>query len=209
MITKQRFYFSLVFLLSVLASCSKSTGGTNLLDQIKDDAFKKYCLWSMDINEDGVLSEEEVQPITCIMLSGKEKITEGGVKTVEGIEIFKRLTDDFITNNPELKTIDLSKNTRLVQAFLWNNSGLKNVNFSGCVALERVEIDGSLIEVIDLSNSPELEFFQFPDCTALREIIISSVQEQRRHTPHPNAPENMILQFVTNMDMSKIKITVK
>ena len=202
----------LLFILPLLCfcvSCSKtSKESTNLLPKIEDALFQKYSLWKFDINDDGILTEEEVLPITSIDLNGAETITKGGVESVKGIEIFKRLTDAFILQNPKLTTMDLSKNTRLLQVVAYKNN-LKSIDISGCIYLENLEVQDNHLEVIDISNCPNLRWFQFSNNFELKEIIMSELQDKRRKTPRPNEPNTMELIMGTNLDMDSIKITIK
>ena len=192
------------------ASCSKpSEESTNLLNKIEDPVFQRYCLWSMDINEDGFLSEEEVLPITQVMLNSLETVTKGGVASVKGIEIFKRLTDAFISSNPNLTSMDLSKNTRLYQVCA-NNNALKSIDISGCVNLEYLEVQNNHLEVIDISNCPILKRFIFSNNPELKEVILSQEQDRRRKTPRPGEPYTMELIMNPNLDnLEGVKITIK
>lgn len=196
-------------LLCFCVSCSKSSEeSTNLLPKIEDAVFQKYSLWKFDINDDGILTEEEVLPVTQIDLNGAETLTKGGVESVKGIEIFKRITDAFILQNPKLTTMDLSKNARLLQIVAYKNN-LKSIDISGCIYLEDLDVQDNHLEVIDISNCPNLRWFQFSNNLELKEIIMSELQDKRRKTPRPNDPYTMELIMRTNLDMESIKITIK
>lgn len=127
---------------------------------------------------------------------------------MKGIEIFKRITDAFILQNPKLTTMDLSKNARLLQIVAYKNN-LKSIDISGCIYLEDLDVQDNHLEVIDISNCPNLRWFQFSNNLELKEIIMSELQDKRRKTPRPNDPYTMELIMRTNLDMESIKITIK
>ena len=122
-----------------------------LYNYLKDTRF--------DTDQDGYLSNEELEKITQISLSG--------VTTLKGIEHLTSLTSLRITNAPKLYSLDLSKNTSLKTLDLsgvpnlislnCNNTSISTLDLSGKIWLSELECVNTNIPALNLHNNPFMD----------------------------------------------------
>lgn len=106
----------------------------------EDENFKACVL------ETGFENAEDVKELRC---------RKRQIESLAGIEYFTELTLLDITRN-RVSELDLSKNSKLEEAFLGNNE-LESLSVSGCAALNYLEAFINNLESVDLSNNPLLE----------------------------------------------------
>ena len=122
-----------------------------LYNYLKDTGF--------DTDQDGYLSNEELEKITQISLSG--------VTTLKGIEHLTSLTSLRITNAPKLYSLDLSKNTSLKTLDLsgvpnlislnCSNTSISTLDLSGKIWLSELECVNTNIPALNLHNNPFMD----------------------------------------------------
>ncbi|MBR6581033.1 MAG: leucine-rich repeat domain-containing protein [Ruminococcus sp.] len=119
-----------------------------------DENFRKFVKNYYDKDDDGVLSTEEIEPVTEMTLIdyiGHSKIE---VSDLKGIEYFTNLELlDCHTQN--LKELDLSRNTSL-KALDCRENQLTTLDLSNNTALTSLKCDNNQLTELDLSNNTEL-----------------------------------------------------
>ncbi|MBR1560548.1 MAG: Ig-like domain-containing protein, partial [Clostridia bacterium] len=117
-----------------------------------DEGFRAYIADNVDLDGDSVLSDAEIAEATRFEFYDGDGYP---IKSLAGIEHFPEL---LILNvgDREVKTLDLSKNAKLVELRLWSN-GLESLNVTGCPALEDLSIEYNQITELDLSGNPRLQ----------------------------------------------------
>ena len=95
-----------------------------------DRTFRKYVKGQFDIDNNGSLSEQEIQQAKMI------HCTDMGIETLKGIEYFTELQGLYCTNN-KLKNLDISKNTKL-QYLECSKNFIKELDISNCLQILRV-----------------------------------------------------------------------
>lgn len=116
------------------------------------DAIFRNWLLSQDYGSDGVLTAAEIATVTKINVSEKIHTT-----SLKGIEFFTALTE-LNCNLIGLKTLDLSKNTKLISLSCYGNQ-LTSLNVTRCSALKTLKCHGNLLKALDVSG-----------CTTLTEL---------------------------------------
>ena len=94
----------------------------------EDEHLRDYISYQYDDNQDGYLSEDEINAATLIDYSFKGEGKE--LTSLKGIEYLTELTGVFAMGN-KLTTLDLSKNTKLTVVNVACNE-LTSINVSGC-----------------------------------------------------------------------------
>ena len=112
-----------------------------------DENFRTYLL-SETYGADGKLTEEEVQSITMLSISGK------GIKNLKGIEYFTALQYLYCYNN-SLTSIDVSKNIELVTLSCYNNQ-LTELDLSKNTKLGQLICYTNSLTSLDLSKNKKL-----------------------------------------------------
>lgn len=120
---------------------------------IKDTKFRDFCLdQAFNANGDDVLTSEEVCDVAVLNISDKQ------IADLSGIENFAKLTTLNCSNNT-LKTMDLSKNTLLVDLDCSDNV-LESLDVSKLTKLEKLDCSNNSDDkftTLDVSNLPMLD----------------------------------------------------
>ncbi|MCF0105308.1 MAG: hypothetical protein HUJ53_00950, partial [Holdemanella sp.] len=117
--------------------------GINFTDAI----FRSYLSDYYDWNEDGYLSEEEINEVTYIDVCGDDYIN---IQALDGLKYF-----------PELVQI------------CCNDTKITSLDLSDAVNVKAVTGSNSLLETVNLTKNGDLEKIDFSDCTNLKSIDLS------------------------------------
>ena len=93
--------------------------------EFKDPVFESYLLGLYDADGNGIISYKEAKVIVELDLSGM------GLTSVDGLNAMTNLEKLVIKNNPNIKAIDLSRNSKLHYLDV-SGTGLSEVNITGC-----------------------------------------------------------------------------
>lgn len=117
-----------VFWQLLLAGCGSSTlpKVDDVCSVMDDICFMKYCYASFDANEDGKVSMAEANAVSFIDCA----IIADELVSLKGIEYFSNLTSISCEDSENIKTIDLSRNNKIVR--------IPDNAFSGCLSLESI-----------------------------------------------------------------------
>lgn len=163
---KPKYYY--IYIISIvlgLISCDKENDPwkeppappeqMDVLTKIADPVFKDWILKNMnsfDIDKDGKLSEKEAGAVKNINLNSSY------LKTLQGIEYFTGIEYLDCANN-ELKSLDLSRNTKL--AFLdCRFNQLEELNIKQNLALTHVYCNNNRLKVLHVENKEGLQYLQ-------------------------------------------------
>ena len=111
--------------------------------------FRKYISTNFDINNDGILSSDEITNISSINVNGNQNIT-----SVQGIEYFPNLRN-LNCANTGITSIDVSKNIALEELGCYRTS-ISSLDLSKNVALRYLYCNNTNIASLDLSKNTEL-----------------------------------------------------
>ena len=157
--------------------------------EFKDIHVLQALLPIMDENGDGRISQKEVNDVRDLYLSGM------GILSFDEISYFQNL--EFLhLNDNQLTSIDVSKNTALIDLRLCNNQ-LTSIDVSKNTALECLELSGNQLTSIDVSKN-----------TALRSLSLSDNQLTSIDVSKNTALDYLILSGnqLRIIDLSKNKI---
>ncbi len=138
-------------------------------DDTNDDGFCDLCNWliisektfpdeefrniilsaEFDMNQDGLLSTEEIARVTNLWLEG------GGFTDLTGINYFTELTELDAQNN-NFTSLDLSGLTKLESLYLNANPNLESLNLTGCTALQYLYVNNNSLTTLDVSQNKAL-----------------------------------------------------
>ncbi len=123
-----------------------------------DETFRNIILSAeFDMNQDGLLSTEEIARVTNFWLEGR------GFTDLTGINYFTELTELDAQNN-NFTSLDLSGLTKLESLYLNANPNLESLNLTGCTALRGLY----------LTSCRNLATLNIQDCVALQYLDLSS-----------------------------------
>lgn len=143
----------LLLVISLALSCTKDN--VDYSAAITDGIFKQWCLTKFDLNDDGILSEQEVIKITDIDCSSL------GITALDGIEQFTNLLNLFCYGNP-IKNLDLSGNTKL-ESLYCQNCEIESINLSGLSRLRMLNAGGNQLTEINLQDLTNLRLLHISD----------------------------------------------
>lgn len=130
---------------------------TDVLTKIPDPVFKKYIednLSRYDQDKDGILSEAEAADIDKLDLDNWEE-DNPKIESLQGIEYFKGLRTLNCGWN-KITTIDLSKNTKLINLYCGNNN-LSVLDLSNNTQLMEVNCSNANLKKLDISKNASLK----------------------------------------------------
>lgn len=113
-------------------------------DVFPDPNFRHYLWTEVDSDPDGWLSELDVASAIMFDLSNKK------IKWLDGIEYFPNLMLLYCQNN-QLTSLDLSKNTELIQVFCYDNQ-LTSLDVSGNTKLEMLICNNNQLTSLHVSS---------------------------------------------------------
>lgn len=161
-----------------------------------DRFFRYYVKMSFDQNEDGKLSDKEIEKITEIDVGGDSDYQLGyeypAPTTLKGIEYFSNLKYIYasscalnkldVSHNRKLiflncmknnlKTLDVSKNAKLKELYCDSNK-LKKIQVAGNLNLEVLSISDNKIKKIDTSKLIKLQKL-YVDRNKLRKLNVGN-----------------------------------
>ena len=129
-------------------------GKTVFADSVKiseafpDRAFRDYVSSNIDSNGDGDLTDQERNAVDTIVVHAKE------IGSLEGIEYFPNLESLVCTDN-NIKTIDLSQNTRLKRLSCDGNK-IKELDLTHNVDMEMLDCNDKSLKKIDITGCTKL-----------------------------------------------------
>ena len=123
-----------------------------------DAKFRKYVLDNLDTNGDKKLSDTEIKAVTKLDVSGL------GIANLKGVEKFTALTELNASGN-KLKTVDVTKNTKLTYLNLSKNSLSGTLNLSKCTKLEIVIYSNNSLTKVTMPNKKYLKNLDYIDAS--------------------------------------------
>ncbi|MBE9488615.1 MAG: fimbrillin family protein [Bacteroidetes bacterium] len=129
--------------------------GVNDIINFKDKIFKSLLLNNPKVNiiSDDEISINEAKNIRELDISNKN------IESLEGIQYFENLSTFTCSNNPLLKSIDLSNNLNLFNLYCF--SGISSVNLNNNTKLVEVIFYDTKLTSLDLSNNKNLISFRY------------------------------------------------
>ncbi len=159
----------LCLLLTVLLTAALADVGIRET-HFPDENFRKY-LKTFDTDDDGRLSNDEINDMKVMDVSGLDIADLTGLRNIWAVEELdcsgNPLESLYLSQNPRLVTVRCDYTDRLEEIELGNNPNLKtlllrenrlsSLDLSYCPALEYLDVDGNRLTSLDLSRNPALE----------------------------------------------------
>lgn len=123
-----------------------------------DEQFRQYILDKIDTDKDEKLTAAEISAVKTIDASGL------GIADLKGIENFTAVTDLFVANN-NLKTVDLTKNTKIAYLNLSNNSLTGTLNLSKCTKLRVIKYSDNKLTKVTMPAKKYLQNLDYVDAS--------------------------------------------
>lgn len=142
-------------------------------EHFPDKLFRDYIKKYIDVNSDGLLSQEEVLNTTMISID-KSNQEYNSIKDLKGIEIFSNLEKIYCIYT-SLERIDVSNNYKLNTLQLID-SEISNVDLSRNIELEDLICSSSNIKELDISNNAKLKYLDCSD-TEITKLDVSKNTE--------------------------------
>lgn len=123
----------------------------------EDANFKAYIVANFDKDNDGEISYEEARDVTRITINTNNISSLVGIEYMINLQYIRCMgvgKGDGIAG--ELKSIDLSKNTKLYYINVSSNP-LSSLDVSNNTKLQQLYCDKNNLSSLDISNNPELE----------------------------------------------------
>ena len=142
--------FLALMMLFIMVSCACADVEISAAN-FPDNIFRAYVRETCDDNNDGILTNEDLEYPAWFDVSGQ------GISSLKGIEFFTGLNGLNCANNNLTGTLDLSSNTALT----WLNCSynkLESLNITGCMNLEYIYCSNNqLTGTLDLSGRTALK----------------------------------------------------
>lgn len=119
-----------------------------------DSAFRNYIINNYDLDNDGILSPEELKAVSEIVIT---KTTS--VRSLAGIENFKNL-ELLDCSNQAINSLDLTSNTSLLTLKCSGNSHMNSLNLTANSKLKRLECNSIGLSQLILTNNPDIEVIE-------------------------------------------------
>ena len=116
-----------------------------------DPVFWAWLLQKYDIDQDGILSQEEKAMVGEIARDWRET----PYTSLEGLSQFPNLQRLYVSDCPEVTGVDLSGNPRL-EILEMNHVGVRAFDLSGNPVLRSLSLGRDDLEALDLQYNPEL-----------------------------------------------------
>lgn len=123
-------------------------------ESFPDSTFRAYVSDNFDLDQDGKLSQEEVDSVSIINCAGSEGQL-GNITALTGIEFFTNLRELDCSYN-RIVHIDISKNTLLERLRCFGNS-ISSLDISNNSALVSVNCSNNDLPELDVSCNPNLK----------------------------------------------------
>ena len=125
----------------------------DVVSEMDDSTFAKYCISNFDLNSDGCISPSEANKVKTIVLTHMPEL-----KSVKGIEYFKNL-EDIEFYNSGIKEVVLKQNKAIIS--------LEYNDFGNCDSLESVQFSENVryFEHAVFSNTDNLKYIYFHGAT--------------------------------------------
>ena len=222
------FFLALVMFMGCLPLkpiASYANGDVKIDDAFPDENFRNYVKDRFDENKDGNLSQDELDKVKYIHISGQS------VSSLKGIEHFKNLEAMRCSNNNlkeldvskninldfldcsknKLTSLDVSKNTNLITLYCSENN-LKELDVSKNINLTHLGCSNNKLTSLDLSKNTELTTLQ---CSGnnLTELDISK-NKKLRFNPYNVEKMEVIKRPELNytegakLDLSRLVVTL-
>ena len=148
-----RSFFAVCFVMAMLVS--GAYGDVALIpENFPDDAFRFYLLGKVDANDDGVLSDTEIEAITSIEVTNNMTYNGKTVRSLKGIEYFINLKRLWC-KDLQLTSLDVRHNTALTELDCGNNQ-LTELDVSYNTALTELGCLGNQLTTLDVSHNTAL-----------------------------------------------------
>ncbi len=127
-------------------------------ENFPDSIFREYVLDTFDADKDALLSQEEIGSVTSVFVRLK------GIQDLKGIEYFTNLKYLNAELN-HLKTLDISKNTKLESVIVANNrlTSIKLPNDNRNDTLVYLDVFSNSLQELDVHNLFALGFIHADD----------------------------------------------
>ena len=183
-------------------------------ESFTDPVFMQYVKDHFDTDDDGYLSNEEIEKVTEINVSGTVS-ADGGITSLEGIEIFTELLTLRCEYNAGLTSLDVSGNaklsyltcafTQIDELNVDNNTALTvlycsytpitSINVRNNTALEELHCDNTNITVLDVRNNAALTHLYcyntlISSLDVSRNAALQTLQCQNCHIPFVDISNN-------------------
>ncbi|MDE6475801.1 MAG: MBG domain-containing protein, partial [Erysipelotrichaceae bacterium] len=171
-------------------------------ENFPDAKFREYISGSaFDKNQDGILSSTELSAVEHISVAGISNPRE--LTSLKGIEYFKNLKILYC-NGTGLTSVDLSKNTALIEIYAYN-SYLEKLDVSQNTALQYLSVYSTFLEEIDVSKNIVLRDLLCYSMPNLTRINVEGASELTRLECTDN-PKMRGLDVSRNLNLNKLWI---
>lgn len=128
--------------------------------QFPDPAFRTYIFENCDTDNSGYLSDEEINAVTVINVSGEYE-EPGTIASLKGIEYFTALKHLSCSSN-QLTSLDISSNTALEFLDCYNNK-LTELNVNNNASLESLYCQMNQLGDLDIQSCIALQYLSCND----------------------------------------------
>ena len=157
--TKRILSLALVLLLALSAATALAEVVKINAKSFPDKTFRAVVKQVCDKDKDGKLSNQEIKAVKKLELDSDTVYYDleiyGIIKDLTGIGYFPNLIElDF--SNQDVKTLDVSKNTKLRSLFGSWNEGLKTVKLGTQKYLSYLDLTHTKLKKVDIGGCPKL-----------------------------------------------------
>lgn len=123
-----------------------------------DAVFRNYILENFDTDKNNALSDAEIKAVTEINVKGL------GIANLKGVERFTALKELNASDN-KLKSVDLTKNTKLTYVNVSKNSLSGTLNLSKCTSMVYVVYSNNALTKVTMPDKKYLKKVDYIDAS--------------------------------------------
>ena len=167
-----------------------------------DEIFRNFVDTNLDLRDDGKLTRDEIMIVKELDLRGKN------IQDLKGIGYFTELKELNVYNN-KLKTLDLSRNTKLIDVDCYMNPDLVSLNVSGCSNLDELDCHSTEISSLNMTGCKKLRSLDCSKCN-IAKLDLSPYPNLQRIVCYTNPLTSIKLdgiQYVNYLNVRNTNIT--
>lgn len=181
-LTKKGLNCIVLITIGICLFCSCGEKGVSIDEaHFPDKVLREYIQTKYDKNNDDILSQSELENLTSLAPVGTVDNLEGiaYLKNLEEIQLFDSELDKLdLSNNPNIKKINLTNCSINSDVDLKNNSGLVEINVTGG-SIGKINIgDDQKLESVHF-NDMSLDGLEITNCSSFEHLFLYNVDSIR------------------------------
>lgn len=172
---------ALILLISIIPLSVNAAGPVEINKENFPDGFFREYVKNYDLDNDGILSQDELDAVTVINRAFEEygDLFNKGITTLKGIEHFTKLETLFCDAN-ELTSIDTAAMPKSLKRLHLDNNKLEAIDLSPLTNLEEFTAQSNNLASITFGPLPNLKYLYFPNNKGINTVDFTGLDNLER-----------------------------